>query len=205
MEINPKGILLVLSGPSGSGKGTVVSQILKTSSDYALSVSLTTRKPREGEIDGVHYGFVTREEFEKNIAAGNMLEYTEYCENLYGTPEDRVNQLLNQGINVILEIETVGALNVKRLRPDAVLAMILPPSYEVLEHRLRSRGTDSDEVIKKRMARSKEELKDLGEYHYCIINETGKSDIAAKTVMEIVAAEHQKINRNPQILDHFYN
>ena len=205
MEINQKGILLVLSGPSGSGKGTIVSQILKSSSDYALSVSLTTRAPRPGEIDGVHYGFVTKDEFLKEIEAGNMLEYTEYCGNFYGTPEDRVNELLNRGINVILEIETVGALNVKRLRPDAVLLMILPPSYEVLENRLRSRNTNTEEDIMLRMARSKEELKDLHEYHYCVINQTGESHIAAETVKTIVSAERQKLDRNPHILEHFYS
>jgi len=205
MEINQKGILLVLSGPSGSGKGTIVSHILKSNPDFALSVSLTTRDPRPGEIDGVHYGFVSKEAFQKELETGNMLEYTEYCGNFYGTPEDRVNELLNKGINVILEIETVGALNVKRLRPDAVLLMILPPSYEVLENRLRSRGTNTDEDIVLRMNRSKEELKMLNEYHYCVINQTGESDLAAETVKNIVAAERQKLSRNPHILEHFYS
>ena len=205
MEINQKGLLLVLSGPSGSGKGTIVSQILKSSNDFALSVSLTTRAPRPGGIDGVHYGFVTQEAFQQELNAGNMLEYTEYCGNFYGTPEDRVNELLNKGINVILEIETVGALNVKRLRPDAILLMILPPSYEVLENRLRSRGTNTEEDILRRMNRSKEELKTLNEYHYCVINQTGQSEIAAETVKIIVAAERQKLSRNPHILEHFYS
>ena len=205
MEINQKGILLVLSGPSGCGKGTIVSHILKSSQDFALSVSLTTREPRPGEIDGVHYGFVTKEQFQNELASGNMLEYTEYCGNFYGTPEDRVNDLLNKGINVILEIETVGALNVKRLRPDAVLLMILPPSYEVLENRLRARGTNTEEDIILRLNRSKEELKVLNEYHYCVINQSGESNIAAETVKNIVAAERQKLSRNPHILEHFYS
>ncbi len=205
MEINQKGILLVLSGPSGCGKGTIVSHILKSSHDFALSVSLTTREPRPGEIDGVHYGFVSKNAFQKELQAGNMLEYTEYCGNFYGTPEDRVNELLNKGINVILEIETIGALNIKRLRPDAVLLMILPPSYEVLENRLRSRGTNTEKDIILRMNRSKEELKALNEYHYCVINQTGESDLAAETVKNIVAAERQKLSRNPHILEHFYS
>ena len=204
MEINQRGILLVLSGPSGSGKGTIVSQITK-SPDFALSVSLTTREPRPGEIDGVHYGFVDRETFLNEIESGNMLEYTEYCNNFYGTPEDRVNKLLEQGVNVILEIETVGALNVKRLRPDAVLLMILPPSFEVLENRLRSRGTNTEEDIQLRLARAKEELKDLDEYHYCVINQTGESHIAAETVKAIVASERHKLARNADILKHFYS
>ena len=205
MEINQKGVLLVLSGPSGCGKGTIVSQILKNHQDFALSVSFTTRDPRPGEIDGVHYGFVSKEEFQKQIENGNMLEYTEYCGNFYGTPEDRVNELLEKGVNVILEIETVGALNVKRLREDAVLLMILPPSYEVLENRLRSRGTNTEEDILLRMNRSKEELKSLNEYHYCVINPTGESEKAAQTVVNIVNAERQKLSRNPHILEHFYS
>ena len=204
MEINKKGILLVLSGPSGSGKGTIVTQIVNENPDFALSVSLTTRDPRPGEIDGVHYSFVTRDEFEKQIQDGNMLEYTEYCGNLYGTRESQVNALLEQGINVILEIELEGALNIKKLRPDAVLLMIVPPSYAVLEDRLRSRGTNTPEDIESRLMTAKIELQSLPEYHYCVINETGKSHIAAETVCTIVAAERQKLTRNPGILKDFY-
>lgn len=204
MELNQKGILLVLSGPSGSGKGTIVSQIVAEHSDFSLSVSLTTRAPRPHEIDGVHYSFVDRDEFTKQIEAGNMLEYTEYCDNLYGTHQNQVNTMLDQGINVILEIEIEGALNIKKLRPDAVLVMILPPSYEVLENRLRSRGTNTEEDIQKRLATAKKELEYLSDYHYCVINETGKSDIAAKEVCDIIAAERHKLSRNSDILENFY-
>ena len=204
MEINKKGILLVVSGPSGCGKGTVLSHVFKNNNDFSLSVSLTTRAPRPGEIDGVHYGFVSKEEFLKQIEDGNMLEYAEYCGNYYGTPQNRVNELLEKGINVVLEIETVGAMNVKKLRPDAVLVMILPPSYEVLENRLRSRGTNSEDDISKRLLRAKEELKLLSEYHYCVINQDGESDLAAEKIYRIVEAEQHKIQRNQLILNHFY-
>lgn len=205
MEINKKGILLVVSGPSGCGKGTVLSHVLADKDNYILSVSLTTRLPRPGEIDGVHYGFVSTDEFVRNIHDQKMLEYTEYCGNYYGTPESRVNELLEQGINVVLEIETVGAMNVKRARPDAVLIMILPPSYEILEKRLRSRGTNSEEDIQKRLFRAKEELRNLEEYRYCIINEEGKSLQAAEAIKRIVESEKHRIDRNPHILEHFYN
>ena len=205
MEINKKGILLVVSGPSGCGKGTVLSHIFKDTERFALSVSLTTRAPRPGEIDGVHYGFVSKEDFLKQIDSGNMLEYAEYCGNYYGTPQNKVNELLDKGVNVVLEIETVGAMNVKKLRSDAVLVMILPPSYEVLEHRLRSRGTNSEEDIAKRLLRAKEELQSLPDYHYCIINQDGESDLAAEKIRRIVEAEQHKIERNQQILNHFYH
>ncbi len=204
MDINKKGILLVVSGPSGCGKGTVLSHVLKDKERYSLSVSFTTRDPRPGEIDGVHYGFVSKDDFVKQIEAGNMLEYTEYCGNYYGTPQSTVNSLLEKGINVVLEIETVGAMNVKKLRSDAVLIMILPPSYEVLENRLRSRGTNSEEDIAKRLLRAKEELKALPEYHYCVINQDGYSDLAAEQIKRIVDVEKHKIERNNTILHHFY-
>lgn len=204
MEINQKGVLLVVSGPSGCGKGTVLSHVLKDKEQYSLSVSFTTRAPRPGEIDGVHYGFVSKEEFLKQIEEGNMLEYTEYCGNYYGTPQSTVNSLLEKGVNVVLEIETVGAMNVKKLRSDAVLIMVLPPSYEVLENRLRSRGTNSEEDIGKRLLRAKEELAILPEYHYCVVNHDGCSNEAAEQIKRIVDAEKHKIARNDMILNHFY-
>ena len=204
MDINQKGILLVVSGPSGCGKGTVLSHVFEDKDNYSLSVSYTTRDPRPGEIDGVHYGFVSKEEFLKQIDAGNMLEYAEYCGNYYGTPQSTVNSLLEKGVNVVLEIETVGAMNVKKLRSDAVLVMILPPSYEVLENRLRSRGTNSEDDIAKRLLRAKEELKVLPDYDYCIINQDGCSEQAAEMIKRIVEVEKHKIERNNMILHQFY-
>ena len=137
-----KGILLVLSGPSGSGKGTILDAYKKDHPVY-FSVSNTTRSPRPGEIDGVHYHFITREAFEEKIASGGMLEYAEYCGNMYGTPRDKVEEQTEKGVNVMLDIETVGAANVKKACPEAVLCFVVPPSMEVLRHRLnppRHRG-----------------------------------------------------------------
>lgn len=203
MEINQKGILIVLSGPSGSGKSTVMTEVRKNP-DFALSVSLTTRKARPGEIDGVHYYFVSQDEFNRNLEENNLLEHTEYCGNCYGTPENRVNELLAQGVNVVLEIETEGALNVKSLRPDAVLLMIIPPSFEILEKRLRSRGTNTEEEISKRLARAREELALIDNYDYVAISEDGKTAQLAEFICSIADIERHKIGRNPDILSHFY-
>ena len=143
-----RGRLIVVSGPSGSGKGTILSEVLR-SPDYVYSVSATTRKPREGEIHGKHYFFMDRGEFEKLIADDRFLEYAEYVGNYYGTPADSVEQMLANGKDVILEIEAQGALKVKEKRPDCTMLFIIPPCFSDLEFRLRSRGTESDEVIAK--------------------------------------------------------
>lgn len=204
MELNKKGVLLVISGPSGSGKGTVLSHILSDKEHYALSVSLTTRAPRPGEVDGVHYRFVSKEVFQENIDSGNLLEYTEYCGQCYGTPENAVNELLDKGINVVLEIETEGALNVKKARPDAVLVMILPPSYRVLEQRLRNRHTNVEADILRRLARAKEELAQLEEYDYAVLNLDGQDAEAARIISSIVATKRHELKRNPGLLEDFY-
>ena len=148
-----EGLLIVISGPAGSGKGTVLKHIFedpKKGKEFAYSVSATTRAPRPGEVDGVNYHFLTREEFEGRIARGELLEYTEYCGNYYGTLKSETEAVLESGRNLILEIEVEGAMNVKRMYPDAVLIMLLPPSFAVQEARLRGRGTESDEVIRQR-------------------------------------------------------
>ena len=162
-----RGLLVVVSGPAGSGKGTVNGMLTKKDG-YMFSVSATTRSPRPGEVDGVNYHFISRDEFESRIERGEMLEYTEYCGNYYGTPEKETLEALEAGKNVILEIEVEGAMNVKRKYPDAVLIMLLPPSYAVQESRLRGRGTETDEAIKRRLARAREEVLYVVHYDYII-------------------------------------
>ena len=152
-----KGLLVVVSGPAGSGKGTV-NHILLESPEYAFSVSATTRAPRPGEVDGVNYHYISVDDFQKRIEDDELLEYTCYCGNYYGTLRAQTEAALEAGKNLILEIEVEGALNVKRLCPDAVLIMLLPPSYAVQEQRLRGRATETEEVILRRLERTREEI-----------------------------------------------
>lgn len=199
-KLTDKGILLIVSGPAGTGKGTVVKAVADSSDSYSLSVSATTRSPRVGEVDGVHYHFLTRECFEKKIEKGEMLEYAEYVGNYYGTPKDRVVELLDKGINVILEIEVVGAMKVKALMPEAVTVLLLPPNFEILEARLRGRGTNTEEDIQRRMKKAREEVNHLSKYDYVVINQTGGVAEAAQQIRSIVDAEKHKTNRNRHIL-----
>ncbi len=165
-----KGILLVLSGPSGSGKGTILGEYSKDHPLY-YSISNTTRGPRPGEIDGVHYHFITRAEFEEKIAAGGMLEYAQYCDNYYGTPRDKVEEQTALGMNVMLDIETQGAMNVKKSCPEAVLCFVVPPSLEILRHRLTKRGTEDEETVNKRMDQALREIRLIDQYDYVVIND----------------------------------
>lgn len=190
-----KGLLIVISGPAGSGKGTVNARLL-TSEEFAFSVSATTRAPRPGEVDGKNYYFISHEEFEKRIAAGEMLEYTCYCENYYGTPLREAMEVLESGKNLILEIEVEGALNVKRLYPDAVLIMLLPPSFAVQEARLRGRGTETEDKIQKRLARTREELPELVHYDYVVYNRDGGVEECAEDIRSIVRAERCATRRH---------
>ena len=164
------GLLIVLSGPSGCGKGTLVAELLKRG-DCAVSVSATTRQPREGEIDGTHYFFVTREEFEQRIAENRLLEHAEYCGNYYGTPREEVERLRAEGKHVILEIEVQGALQIKERCSDAVLVFTVPPSIDELRRRLHKRGTETEEVIERRIAQVARELPCANQYDYVILND----------------------------------
>ena len=166
-----KGSLFVITGPSGAGKGTVLKEVIKSLDRLYFSVSATTRNPREGEVDGVHYHFLTKARFEELIAGERFLEYAQYAENYYGTPLDPVLEQLEQGNDVILEIELQGALQVKQRMPQAVLVFIAPPSFEELEARLRGRGTESEEVILRRLAIARQECANMDQFHYVVVND----------------------------------
>lgn len=181
-----KGLLIVVSGPSGCGKGTVLGGITKELG-LCYSVSATTRGMREGEADGVNYHYLTKEQFEALIAEDKVLEYTTYCGNYYGTLRDEVESRRNQGQDVLLEIEVVGAANVKRLCPDAVLIFIAPPSVAELDRRLRKRGTETEEVISARVAEAEREIRCASQYDYIVVN--GALEKAVDDVASIIKAE----------------
>ncbi len=191
-----EGLLIVLSGPAGSGKGTV-SQLLLRSPEFAFSVSATTRAPRPGEVDGVNYHFISVADFEERIRRGELLEYTNYCGNYYGTLRSEAEAILAGGRNLLLEIEVEGAANIRRLRPDAVLIMLLPPSFSVQEKRLRGRGTETEEKIRARLARSRAELDCLHLYDYMVLNRDNGAEDCAEDVRAIVRAERCAVRRHP--------
>lgn len=184
-----KGLLFILSGPSGAGKGTVVKELVKLP-ENEVSISVTTREPREGEIDGVHYHFFSVDKFRKLIDENGFLEYAQYCENYYGTPLAQIEKWLSEGKNVILEIDVQGCRQVKIKRPDAITLFIAPPSMEVLEHRLRKRGTEDEETIQKRLNTAKSEMQKAGEYDYVVIN--GPIEECVEDVLAIFKAENIK-------------
>ena len=169
--MSKQGKLLIISGFSGVGKGTVVNKLIDKYDDYTISSSATTRNPRVGEVDKVNYFFVSKEEFEDMIANNKLLEYAQYVDNYYGTPLEFVNEKLNEGINVILEIETQGALKVKEIMPEAMMIFILPPSAEELKKRLVGRNTESMEVINKRLMKAAEETIFMDNYEYFVVND----------------------------------
>ena len=192
--MSERGLLIVFSGPSGVGKGTVRQEIFSTPDHkFEYSVSMTTRAQRPGEVDGKDYFFRSREEFEELIRNGQMLEYAEYVGNYYGTPLTYVNETLDKGIDVFLEIEVQGALQVKKKVPDAVFIFLTPPDLNELQERLVGSGTDSEEVIAQRIERAREEIALMSEYDYAIVND--EVPLAAERVKRVIEAEHFRVDR----------
>ena len=196
-----RGLLIVFSGPSGSGKGTVLGEALKKSDDLVLSVSATTRAPREGEIDGVNYHFYDEKKFLDLVANNGFLEWACFCENYYGTPRAYVEKMLDEGKNVVLEIEVQGAMKIKQKCPDAVFIFNLPPSMEILEKRLRGRGTDSEEVIKKRLETAKWEISQASKYDYIVVND--ELEVAVDEFLAVIKGEKCNVKRNSHLIASF--
>lgn len=194
MKLNEKGLLIVISGPSGVGKGTVRKALFERKGhNLDFSISMTTRSPRIGEEDGREYFFVSEEEFKENIEKGNMLEHAKFVNNYYGTPKDKVIEKLNEGKEVVLEIEVQGALQVKAKMPDSVFIFIAPPSWQALEHRLTSRGTESPEVINERLSKARNEIMVASSYDYIVINDEVEN--AVDKIIAIIRAEHARCDR----------
>ena len=198
-----RGLLIVVSGPAGSGKGTVNSQLVATG-DFVFSVSATTRAPRPGEIDGVNYHFIDRDEFQRRIDENGFLEYTTYCDNFYGTPLKEALAVLENGKNLILEIECDGAKNVKKIFPEAVLIMLIPPTFAIQEERLRGRATEPEDVILKRLEKAKREIEQLDAYDYIVYNYNGGSAVAADDIKAIVRAEKLARHRQPDAAKKYF-
>ena len=193
-----KGILIVVSGFAGAGKGTLVNELLKQFDNYALSISATTRKPRGQEVDGKEYFFKSTEEFEKMIAQGELIEYANYVGNYYGTPKTYVEQQLNAGKDVILEIEIQGALKVKEKFPETLLLFVTPPSAAILKDRLVGRGTETMDVVEKRMQRAAEEAEGLASYDYIVVNDDLQTCVMQ--MHHIIQSEHYKTLRNTEFM-----
>lgn len=193
-----KGILIVISGFSGAGKGTLVRELLKKYDEYVLSISMTTRTPRPGEQEGVEYFFTDREHFEETIERNGLVEYAQYCGNYYGTPRAYVEEQLAAGRNVILEIEIQGALKVRKEYPECLLIFVTPPSAEELERRLVGRGTESREVIQKRLSRAVEESEGVEAYDYIVVND--RLEECVEEMHGLILAAHRTPERNGELI-----
>ena len=201
-----KGYIVVISGPSGAGKGTVVREIFAASDKFAYSVSATSREPREGEVDGREYYFVSKSRFEEMIKNDEVLEHNFYCGNYYGTPKEHVYRELARGMNIILEIDVNGGMQVKSKYPDdTILIMLTPPNAETLERRLRDRGTETDEVILRRLERAREELCCAGKYDYLVINRDKEARLAAEEIINIIETQQKySTARNTDLIKDFF-
>lgn len=193
-----KGLLIILSGPSGTGKGTVLKLVRESCHNIKFSVSATTREPREGEVNGVNYFFMSQNEFEQMILNNEFAEWVKYCENYYGTPKKWIQDNIEAGFDVILEIEVEGALNIKKQFPDCVTIFMLPPSFEELEHRITTRGTEDKKVIEKRLTKAKNELNYIDKYDYVCINNTVEDSV--REISSIIISEKLRYFRNKDII-----
>ena len=198
--MDSKGILIVVSGFSGAGKGTLMKELLKNyPGQYTLSISATTRQPRDGEAHGREYFFITKEEFEKMIAEDQLIEYARYVDNYYGTPRAYVEQKLEEGKDVILEIEIQGAMKVKEAFPETVLLFVTPPTACELKTRLTGRGTESEAVIDSRLRRAVEEADGMGRYDYLVVNDD--LEICTRELHDIIQGEHRRSFRNTEFME----
>lgn len=194
-----QGLLIVVSGASGTGKGTVCNALMESLPELAYSISATTRSPRKGEQDGVNYYFLAREEFEKMIEEGGFLEWAEVYGNYYGTPLKKIQERLAEGQDILLEIDTQGALKVMEKCPEGVFIFLLPPSLEELERRIRGRGTETEESISRRLGAAKEEIGIGRKYKYVVVNDrVGK---AVEQIQSILVAEHCRVEQNTKIFE----
>ena len=194
-----KGLLMVVSGPSGTGKGTVCSELLAQAEDLAYSISATTRQPRAGEVDGKNYYFMDKAEFEQKIAEGGFLEYANVYGNYYGTPLGKIEERLAEGVDILLEIDTQGAINVMEKCPDGLFIFLVPPSLAELERRIRGRGSETEESLQKRMGSACKEIEDGKKYGYVVVNDTVKN--AVQRIMAIRTAEHCRMDKNQEIFE----
>jgi guanylate kinase len=197
------GLLIVFSGPSGAGKDTILTQLIEKNPNIRLSVSATTRAPRQGEVNGEDYFFVSKDQFETMISKDEMLESAEYCGNYYGTPSKPINEWLSQGFDVILEIEVQGAAQIKKKCPGCASVFILPPSFDVLEKRLRNRKTENEETIQKRLSTARKEIMEAVHFDYAVINDTVEK--AVDDINSIINAEKHKLTRDSNLIERVLN
>lgn len=194
-----KGNLVVVSGPSGTGKGTLVKQVCRNNSQVMFSTSATTRAPRKGEVDGKDYFYKTKQQFEEMIENEDFIEWVNYCDNYYGTPKKPIKEALDKGIDVLLEIEVEGALKVKNQFPECILMFVLPPSFEELKNRIINRQSETYDLINKRLNKARQEVKLINRYDYFIINDI--IERAANEIICILVAEKHKVKRNIEQLN----